>query len=128
MEVIVSPKKLTDFFNRPDEKKTEIRFADGAGIRCRIGLVIRTVWVSDNGFIPPRPSSDRRDKNILSVSHLRLNDIGVVYIASPAREINPEIPGKIIFTDLIESDGVFHYTIIFDKTQKPRLTEKKNWE
>lgn len=125
--MFVSAKNLKDFFCHKDDK-TEIIWANRNGIRCRIGLVVRTVWVSENGFIPPRPSSDRRDKNIMSVSHKRLADFGVVYIVSPTREISPEIPGRTVITDLIESNGVFYYTIIFEKKERPRSLEKVNWE
>lgn len=126
MEMFVSAKKLTDFFCH--QRGTEVMFADGEGIRCRLGLVVRTVWVSENGFIPPRPSSDRRDRFIMSVSHKRLADFGVVYVASPTREIDPEIPGRVVIADLIEDNGVFYYTIIFEKKERPRSLEKVNWE
>ena len=123
MEIII--KKITDFFSRPSEKNQEIKFADGEGFRCRLGFCVRTVWVSDNGFIPPRPS---KREFIFVVSHNRLNDFGVMYVVSPTREINPEILGRIISIDLIEDNGVYYYTIIFEKKELPRLLEKKNWE
>jgi hypothetical protein len=123
MDMSMSSKNLTDFFCH--KRGGEVQFADGEGIRCRLGLCVRTVWVSDNGFIPARPS---RNEFVMSVSHKRLADFGVVYVASPTREINPEIPGRIVCADLIEDNGVFYYTILFERKERPRSLEKVNWE
>jgi len=124
MEVSVLSKNLTDFFRY--KRGSEIMFADREGFRCRLGLCVRTIWVSDSGFINPRPS---KKEFIFAVSNKRLQDFGLIYLVSTTREINPEIPGKIILTDFIEDNSVFYYTIIFEKKDKikPNLPEKVNW-
>lgn len=123
MEMSILSKNLNDFFCH--KRGSEIMFADREEFRCRLGLCIRTVWISGNGFVPARPI---RKEFVFSVSKSRVNDFGLMYIVSQTREIGPEIPGRIVTVDAIENDGVFYYTIIFEKKEIPRLLERKNWE
>ncbi|MES2023477.1 MAG: hypothetical protein V4439_02225 [Patescibacteria group bacterium] len=118
---VITAKKLTDFFIRKSDKG-EVLFADGqTGMRCRLGLCIRTIWESPNGFVP------QPEKHIFAVSSGRLADFGVAYVTSETRSIDPDLPGKPVMVDFLEIGGVFYYTIIFEKKERPRALEKRNW-
>lgn len=115
---------LVNFFCHKRGK--EVLFADGDGIRCRLGLCIRTIWESQCGFVAARPMDE---KFVFAVSGKRIDDFGVYYIVSPTRAIEGDLPGRPVVVDIIEDGGVYYYTIIFEKNGRaPRLPERVNWE
>jgi hypothetical protein len=113
---------LKDFFRY--KRGSEILFADGNGIHCRLGLCIRTIWMAEKGCIVPRPS---KNEFVFCTCQSWQDEFGVAYIVSPTREINPEIPGVVMVTDYLQIGGVFYYTIIYEKNNRPRSLEKRNW-
>jgi|WetSurMetagenome_2_1015567.scaffolds.fasta_scaffold617435_1 hypothetical protein len=124
MNKSLESKKLEEFFCH--KRGGEVSFADGEGIRSRLGLSIRTIWESQSGFVAARPMDG---KFVFAVASKRVNDFGVVYVESPTRAIDGELPGRPVVVDLIEDGGMYYYTIIFEKVgQNPRLPERVNWE
>ncbi|MBP6884846.1 MAG: hypothetical protein KBC17_03415 [Candidatus Pacebacteria bacterium] len=112
---------LDEFFTRKSEKSS-LLFADVNGTRCRIGLAIRTVVASENGFVP------QADKHVFAVSQKRQADFTVLYVKSYERNVNPELHnGRPVMVDFIEDKGVFYYTIILEVRERPRALAKKNW-
>lgn len=116
---------LEEFFCRKGNR--EILFADQSknSIRCRLGLFIRNIWISTCGFVSAYPLNENY---IFAIAPSRVKDFGVAYITSSTREINPEITGHIVCTDVLEVNGVYYYTVIYEKNNKPRLPERVNWE
>lgn len=124
MDMLLESKKLEEFFCH--KRGGEVAFADGEGIRCRLGLCVRHIWVSQCGFVGARPMDK---KFTFAISSKRVNDFGVVYVESQTRNIEGDLPGRPVVVDLIEDNGMYYYTIIFEKEgQAPRLLERVNWE
>lgn len=123
MDKSLEPIDLEKFFCH--KRGREVAFADGEGIRCRLGLCVRSIWVSQCGFVAARPIEE---KFVFAVAKQRVDDFGVYYIASKTRNIEGDLPGRPVTVDLIEDNGTFYYTIIFEKEgQSPRLPERINW-